>query len=410
LTAVATPARRNEIQNIDLKGPVDRGLKAAFGLIPPLAALDWLAQMEANMKSDNREVRDPSSIDPVKLHCGDALSVLKKLRDQLANCIVTSPPYWSQKVYAGGPGLGNEATVDEYLANLTAIFIECHRVLRDEGSLWVVISDSWHKKALQQVPQRLALLLAGHGWILRQDIIWSKAGQGLSSARDRVRNTHEHILHFVKRRKYFFNHVALRVPYADGMQLPNADRYRQKIKQTANITTAEKAAALADLERRVLERRDYRVRLRGQKAAHRNHPNPGARERGLEKDGFYFYDYHPDGAMLSSVWEIPSTTDDIHPCPFPAEIVRRLIDATCPVGGVVLDPFLGSGTTAVVARSLGRRVIGIDVSSTYVARTRARLRRAHGARRSSDQRKVRKTRSAARRRLSSVKKSLRGAA
>jgi DNA modification methylase len=347
--------------------------------------------------------------DLVTLHHGDALSVLKKQQDQSINTIVTSPPYWSQKVYEGGPGLGNETTVDGYLENLTAIFNACHRVLRDDGSLWIIISDSWHKKALQQIPQRLALALVRHGWILRQDIIWSKAGQGLSSARDRVRNTHEHILHFVKQRKYWFNHVALRVPYADGMQLPNADRYRNKIMQAANITEAEKAAALADLERRVLERRDYRIRLRGQKAAHRNHPSPGARERSLEKFGFYFYDYHPDGAMLPSVWEIPSTTDDIHPCPFPAEIARRLIEATCPAEGNVLDPFLGSGTTAVVAQSLGRRVIGVDVSSTYVARTRERLQRAHGARSAPDTRGARRTRSAAHGQLSPVKKKTRGA-
>jgi site-specific DNA-methyltransferase (adenine-specific) len=174
--------------------------------------------------------------DQVSLFCGDALIVLSQLPAQCVNCIVTSPPYWSQKVYAAGKGLGNEATVEEYLENLAAIFDECRRVLRDNGSLWIVISDSWHKKALQQVPQRLALRLASQGWLLRQDIIWSKVGRGLSSAPDRARCTHEHILHFVKGPKYWFHGPAWRVPYADEKKLPDAERYRRRILEAANIT------------------------------------------------------------------------------------------------------------------------------------------------------------------------------
>lgn len=300
------------------------------------------------------------------LYAADALAVLQTMQADSVNCVVTSPPYRGLKTYDGGSSLGHESTVAEYIANLCEITREFHRVVIDSGSLWLVIGDSYAGKVQQLVPARLALAMQEQGWELRQEVIWSKRA-GLSSATDRMRVTDERILHFVKDvEAYYFEDSAIRTPHRDGGKATDPNGQRQRIVDAVTLTESEKLQALAELERRVTAGLDIQVRLRGQKGAHRNGSHPGARDRALERDGYFFHTSHEGGAMPASVWDIAPVSDALHPCVTPEEIVERCIKSTCPSGGTVLDPFAGSGTTLRVAQRLGRQSIGIEISPVYV--------------------------------------------
>lgn len=157
-------------------------------------------------------------MDEAKILIGDALQVLQTLPAGSVHAIVTSPPYYKQRDYAGHPDqLGQEATPQEYLDKLFAIFMECRRVLRDDGTLWINLGDKRNPKtkALMGLPWKLALRLSEEGgWILRSDIIWSKLNTLPESVKDRPAQVHEYIFLFSKKRRYYFDQLAIVEPLA----------------------------------------------------------------------------------------------------------------------------------------------------------------------------------------------------
>ena len=317
--------------------------------------------------------------------CGDAAIVLQSFPSSSIDFCMTSPPYWGQREYSA-TGIGLESEYAAYITNLLSIFGEVRRVLKGCGSFWLNLGDAYLSKQLLGLPWRTALSLVDkQGWILRNDVIWNKVKGGPDTARDRLRNVHEYLFHFVKDPKaYYYDDNAVRKPPASSRVVNgcvisatgvSGVRYRRQIELSTVLAEKEKAEALAALEgilRDVQEGRlaDFRMVIRGQqRTTHSDSARVSGRAREIQQRGFYFLKYHPDGSKMGDVWDIiPEDTQNrqTHFAPYPEDLCRIPIKATCPQEGVVLDPFCGTGTTMLVARQLGRKSVGIDVSAEYL--------------------------------------------
>lgn len=282
------------------------------------------------------------------LHKGDCLDVLRGMPDASVDCCVTSPPYWGLRDYGVEGQLGLEATPDEYVARMVDVFREVRRVLVDSGTCWLNLGDSYNSAASNQrneliggwdagmgrastvdkslkakdligVPWRVAFALQADGWWLRSDIIWSKPNPMPESVTDRPTKAHEYVFLLTKSARYFFDQEAVREPHSP-------DGRRKTI-------------------------HDHRT-----DDSHENYDNVG---NGNER-------WPNGGRNVRSVWEIATQPyAEAHFATFPQELPRRCIAAGCPKDGTVLDPFMGSGTTALVARNLGRRSVGIELNADY---------------------------------------------
>lgn len=297
-----------------------------------------------------------------KIICGDALSVLKRLPSDSIDCVVTSPPYFHLRDFGAKGQIGLENTLEEYLARLLAVFDEIKRVLKPAGTCWVNLGDTYgngrtltqvkqkrkdlaltdrinkfvshslvgsfqHKtKCLLQVPSRFALAMTERGWTLRNEIIWHKPNAMPSSVKDRFTVDFEKLFFFVKERQYYFNQQ-----FEPLESIPKVSSYLHSPKS--------KRAA-----------RDKFVYSMNPHSARRSF------RQTLEK-----------GRNKRCVWRIPTAQfTGNHFAVFPEKLVETPILAGCPKDGIVLDPFAGSGTTAVVAKRLGRRFIGIEINAKYV--------------------------------------------
>jgi site-specific DNA-methyltransferase (adenine-specific) len=307
------------------------------------------------------------------------------LPDESVDFCMTSPPYWNKRQYHDG-GIGLEATYQDYIANLLAIFAQIKRVLKSSGSCWLNIGDSYHQKSLVGIPWRVALELTDkQGWILRNSIIWNKVKGGLDNTQDRLRNVHENIFHFVKTPKnYYYDADVIRsdprktrvvngaVISATGV---SGVRYKRQIELSTALSEQEKYEAQKELQA-TLERvsrgeiADFRMIIRGQqRTTHSDSERVSGRAKELKEKGFYFLIYHPHGSKPGDVWEIlPEDTQkrSEHFAPYPEHLCLIPILATCPPDGIVLDPFCGTGTTMYVASTLERKSIGIDISQKYL--------------------------------------------
>jgi DNA modification methylase len=301
------------------------------------------------------------------IHQGDALEVLQTLPDRSVHCCVTSPPYWRLRDYLVDGQIGLEDTMEDYLGRLIAVFGEVRRVLRDDGTLWVnmgdgYVSDAWggggvsetgHKttmarmkartkrtrphglkvKDLIGMPWRLALALQADGWILRADVVWKKPNTLPEAVKDRPTKAHEYVFLLSKRRRYYYNADALREPVT-GNAHSRGGGINPKAKR--------------DAERAFNRRRSSAPRPR-------QNPSFSSSVTSLVET-----------RNARSVWTIPSQPrGDDHTAAYPDELARRCILAGCPPGGTVLDPFVGRGTTVIVALRNQRSGIGIDISPEY---------------------------------------------
>lgn len=204
---------------------------------------------------------------------------------------------------------------------------------------------------------------------------------------DRLHNRHEMVFHFVKQTDYYYNADTIRIPpkpprIRDGEQVTatgiSQQTYIDQITSSEHLNEDEKANALNELESVFSEIKaqtlnDFRMILRG---SHRTtHSDNSSRGKLLQDKGFYFLKYDPRGSLPSDVWDIaPESTRgrDTHYAAYPERLCRIPILSTCPKGGIILDPFVGTGTTALAAKNLNRRAIGIDLSETYVEMAKAR--------------------------------------
>lgn len=283
---------------------------------------------------------------------GDALTVLRTLPAASVQVCVTSPPYWGLRDY-GVPGqIGAEKTPAEYIAKLVAIFAEVRRVLRDDGTCWLNLGDTfinakgmahgvdpkqrarrfglrpndvsvpgYKRKDLAGIPWRTAFALQDDGWYLRSDIVWNKPNAMPDSVTDRPTRSHEYIFLLAKSLRYFYNGYAVLEP------------------------STERASG------------NVRRKVANGRSGHRPAYHFGAS-----------IPWTPSGneRQRRTVWTIATKPyKGTHFAVFPPELPRICILAGSRAGDVVLDPFAGSGTTLAVARSLGRGFIGVELNGDY---------------------------------------------
>ncbi|MFH0800532.1 MAG: site-specific DNA-methyltransferase [Pseudomonadota bacterium] len=323
------------------------------------------------------------SLQPLLL-LGNARTVLDQFPTSSIDFAMTSPPYWGKREYESG-GIGLENNYGDFIRNLSDVFMALSRVLKPEGSFWLNIGDTYQDKKLVGIPWRVALELTDkQGWILRNSVIWNKIKSGMDNTKDRLGNIHEHVFHFVKQPKYYYDADAIRSKPREARIVNGAVvsatgvsgvRYKRQIELSTSLNKEEKQAASKALSQILTDVgagkiSDFRMIIRGQqRATHSDKEKVSGRAKELRDKGFYFLRYHPNGSKPADVWDImPEDTQQrkMHYASYPVDLCRIPILATCPPGGVVLDPFCGTGTTLIAARNLGRKSIGIDISSQYL--------------------------------------------
>lgn len=345
-----------------------------------------------NYRQDIQEyINDNEHKDPLFL-LGDCLNILSTIPSNSIDCIITSPPYWGHRQYSGG-GIGLESSFNQYVEDLLKITDELFRVLKPTGSFWLNIGDTYRNKKLLGIPWRVSIkMMDEQNWVLRNSVIWNKHKGGLDSSKDKLRNIHENIFHFVKdEKKYHYDTSKIRsdarktivkngaVISATGV---SGVRYKRQIELSTSLNDEEKKNAFEALNN-VLERirnneiADFRMIIRGQqRTTHSDSEKVSGRAKELAQKGFYFLFYHPDGTLPGDVWEIiPEDTQKRkeHYAVYPEDLCKIPILATCPKDGIVLDPFSGSGTTSLVALKHNRKSIGIDISEEYIEFSKERI-------------------------------------
>lgn len=275
-----------------------------------------------------------------KILLGSSIDRLKNIPAETVNCIVTSPPYFSQRDYNAEGQIGNEATPEDYIKNLVEIFSECKRVLKEDGSLWLNLGDKYLNGNLLGMPWRVALALQEDGWILRNDIVWHKPNAMPHSAKNRLTPDHEYIFFFTKKSKgYFYDQDAIR-------------------------------------EEHVTFSKDSKMK------GGRNHfgKKGSTPEKGKNKGNSNLHDarwdqaFHPKGRNKRTVWSVSlSKFRGAHFAVFPEKLIEPCILAGCPKNGLVMDPFFGSGTTGFVALKNDRKYLGLEINPEYIEIAKTRL-------------------------------------
>lgn len=279
----------------------------------------------------------------------DALYALRELPSESVHCAVTSPPYYALRDYGLTMQIGREDTPEEYIRRLTEVFRELRRVLRPDGTLWLNIADTYcgtqqkgncKQKDLIGIPWLLAFSLRSDGWYLRSDIIWQKENPMPESCKDRPTRCYEHIFLLTKEKKYYYDAAAI----AEPISPKTAARYR--------------------MGRSINSK--YAAEVPGQ-----------GKVQGLNKarrGGYYDDALMPTTRNRRDVWTINTVPyKGGHFAAFPPKLAETCILAGCPKGGIVLDPFFGSGTTGLAAKSLDRHYIGIEINAEYCVLARARI-------------------------------------
>lgn len=288
---------------------------------------------------------------------GDCIEKMAVLPDGCVNCCVTSPPYYGLRDYGVDGQLGLEETPEAYVEKMVAVFREVRRVIKDDGTLWLNLGDSYagsgkggqseekrsenwqpqygnkgkryglKPKDLIGIPWMVAFALRADGWYLRQDIIWHKPNPMPESVTDRCTKAHEYIFLMSKSARYYYDADAIKEdaktePHSPGWASSMQDRNDRQVDNESN-------------------------------------------NREWAKDG---------KANKRSVWTVTTKPfSEAHFATFPERLIVDMIKAGCPEDGTVLDPFMGAGTTAVVARKLNRSFVGVELNPAYVDIANKRL-------------------------------------
>jgi DNA modification methylase len=305
----------------------------------------------------------------VQIITGDCRDVLRALPDESVHCVVTSPPYFGLRDYGVAGQIGLEPTPDEFVAEMVGVFRDVRRVLRDDGTLWLNLGDSYASdprkgrvtatqsgkaaylagqanqcrfiggslkpKDLIGIPWRVAFALQADGWYLRSDIVWHKPNPMPESVTDRPTSAHEHVFLLAKSERYFYDAEAVR------------------------------ERAVSDDDKKWTDGGSEKQRGHGRRHAGFN----GRYAERIAIDGA------PTHRNLRNVWTIATRPfPEAHFATFPPDLAERCIEAGCPAGGTILDPFGGAGTTGLVADRLGRNAILIELNPEYADMARRRIK------------------------------------
>lgn len=328
--------------------------------------------------------------------------VLDRLRELPCDCVdvvVTSPPYWGLRDYGDMKQIGLEKHPSEYIAKIAEVFLEVKRVLKPSGSLWLNLGDtyfggngkagrpegwsdlendklsghapadfirernklrsSWlQPKQKMMIPARVAIALQEQGWILRNEVVWHKVNHMPESVRDRLTRSWESIYFFTKSNKYYFNLNAIKKPLTDSTIQRVQRPYKNKQKCVADNLSNTSSQKYADKIKHSLA--------------------VGRTGNFIYSDPLHTKPLNEIGANPGDVWSL--TTEglkDEHFAVYPQKLVKRILSCACPKGGLVLDPFAGSGTSLLVAHKMGFDWLGIELVPKYCEIIDKRINR-HG--------------------------------
>ena len=326
--------------------------------------------------------------------------------DNSVDCCVTSPPYWALRNYGMTDQIGMEDTPELYVQSLVKVFDEVKRVLKPEGTLWLNLGDTYYggkgsngasmayldnqhvlnrkalvatapgemrpndrkiqglkPKDLVGAPWMVAFALRAAGWYLRQDIIWSKPNPMPESVKDRCTKAHEYIFMLSKSHKYYYDAAAIR----EAASASSIKRWSQDIE-------------LQEGSDRVPGKTNGKMKAVGGPKADRQRGH-SRRHNGFNDrwDKMTTEEQQSMGANKRSVWNVPTVPfKEAHFATFPENLITPCVLAGCPKDGIVLDPFMGAGTTALVALSYGRKFIGLELNPDYIAIANKRLKEKFG--------------------------------
>lgn len=305
---------------------------------------------------------------------GDALDIAKTLPNESIDCCITSPPYFCLRTYGVEGQYGLETTPEEYVDRLVVLFREIRRALKKESVFWLNLGDSYagsggpgsqydnkssnsfkgefekyknpnrkvsnlKPKDLIGIPWRVAFALQADGWWLRQDIVWEKPNPMPESVTDRCTKSHEYVFLLTKSDRYYFNNIAIQ-------EKANYDGRKDEMMK----------GSMKYKDGVVPGKKEHTFALKGHKRWNKNELGQRVRNK-------------------RSVWTINTEPyKDAHFATFPTKLIEPMVLAGCPKGGVILDPFMGSGTTALVAREFGRNYIGIELNQEYIKLANRRLK------------------------------------
>lgn len=289
------------------------------------------------------------SLQTNRILVGDVRTKLNELPDACVDCVVTSPPYFRLRNYGNEQQIGLERHVDQWVDELMLVARGLKRVLKPSGSFWLNLGDTFSRhqsdgarpKSLVMAPERLAMAMVQDGWILRNKVIWSKPNPMPTSVGDRLSCTWEVVYFFTKSERYYFDLDAIRVPHRSASKRPSGRPLK-----------GPRAWAVPP-------------QWRG--------PSSGS-NGGLDLLKASGLPGNPLGKNPGDVWSIPTAGyRGAHHAVFPLALAERPILATCPPGGVVLDPFIGSGTTAIAAEKHERQWLGIELNPDFAAQAMRRI-------------------------------------
>lgn len=306
----------------------------------------------------------------VQIMQGDCREVLRTLPAESVHCVVTSPPYFGLRDYDHPEQIGAESSVELYVEELRNVFSEMRRVLRQDGTFWLNLGDSYGpSKQLLGVPWQVAFALQRDAWILRSEVIWNKGQHKPEKVKDRPTNSHERLFLFTKSKSYFYDAAAVALPSSAALGRPQRKR-AEEIATAAGLTEEHFRAI------RSVGITDVGKGRATQSGTGRNAPEVQALadEAKSVLKGYYREFLIGDTVNLRSVWNVASTAfAGVHTAVFPPDLIIPCIKAGCPIGGTVLDPFGGAGTTGLVANYLGRNAILIELNPEYAAMAERRI-------------------------------------
>ena len=321
---------------------------------------------------------------------GDCLKSLREMPDKSVNCCITSPPYYGLRDYGNEGQIGLEETPEQFVEQLVQVFREVKRILKDDGTLWLNLGDSYNgsgkggnpegsewtgfvgnkkreasakqkkteiknlkPKDLIGIPWMVAFALRADGWWLRQDIIWSKKNPMPESVTDRCTKAHEYIFLLSKSKQYYYDADAIKEKSITFENRPNGVE-RNRI---YNYDSKENNNPIA-----------YRKNIKG------NKNNDGVTRTTAGLNLKTQQEKTQENRNKRSVWTVNTKPySGAHFATFPEELITDCIKAGCPENGIVLDPFGGAGTTAVVARKLNRNYLLCELNPDYIKIAENRL-------------------------------------
>lgn len=304
--------------------------------------------------------------------CGDSFQLIRSLPDNSINLVITSPPYFQQRDYGGG--IGNENSLDDYLESLLVIMRQCVRVIREDGSILFNLGDKYDESSLLLVPYRFAIEAAKTPSVrLVNAITWVKKNPTPRQFKRRLVSSTEPFFHFVKSDNYYYD---LDLFLANERPKKKASATRKlgsryfELLEDADLLPWQKALAREELTKVIQEVKTgkiegFRMKIRG------IHSEPfggqeGGRKIQLEKNGFTIIRIHGN-PLKKDVIETPveSVKGNSHPAMYPTDLIIEFLRLLTRKGDVVLDPFMGSGSTAVACKQTGRNYIGFDLNPEY---------------------------------------------